>query len=722
MILYFCDINFVMKKAKSDYLYFLIILFISIAAYFWMFLYAPIYDFADEFFPGRYFMFEAIHHNIFPIWLPYQSMGLPVHADPQSGTFYLPLWILSIFGGYSPFTWGIEFVLHVFLAGSGFFLLTRRFVDKKSTALMVACCYILSGFFVGNAQHISWIIAATWVPWVLNFLLAFFENPRAKNAVGMAVFASLLFTGGYPGFSFILFYLFVALFICYIFVNIKNKSYFKKLIPFLILAGVLCLLLILPSIISLVEIKSFITRGDTLSYSRASEIAFTPQSFISLLFPWVACSEGSFIKTDISMGTIYVGVLTIFFFFLGLFQKKSSPLKIIGYWGLFCLLLSLGNFLPVHKWAFFALPLFNLIRIPAIFRLFVIIAILLVAAKGFDVFISNFSQYKKRFLIFSITLLICFLLFSVVLMLEDKTIFQDFISFNFSAINNSSLYHKFFYESLFQILFLTVVLISIFADIKHVVTIVMFILIVDLGLNGWICTQRTGFMSNYTNKQFAEMLSSKPMGYPIPCEVTSCENLYSVEEFGPFWRNLGIFAKKIEWDSYIGVVLKKHEEMLTPYFKSGKRLSLSEVAFFPDEIIYSEKPLLLSVDSAYTDNRKFTKSYSDSNLSDVTIVRFNPGDILLATNTEIERTVVLCQNYYPGWMATTEKGESLKIEILDNSLMSVIVPKGSHQIEFTYRRLDILYSFMAELITWIGCSIFILIELFRKKKLKIITQ
>jgi len=713
-----------MKKSNSGYPYFLFILLISIAAYFWMFIYAPIYDFADEFFPGRYFMFESIHNNIFPIWLPYQSMGLPVHADPQSGTFYLPLWILSIFGGYSPFTWGVEFVLHAFFAGSGFFVLARRFVVNKRAAFMVACCYMLSGFFVGNAQHISWIIAAAWIPWLIKYFLDFFENPCGKNSVGTAVFASLLFTGGYPGFSFIVFYLFVIFFFYNIIVNIKNKNkiYFKKFIPNLIFAGILCLLLMLPSVISLWEIKDYITRGETLSYAKASVISFTPQSFISLLFPWVACSEGAFIRTDISMGTIYVGVLTIFFFIVGLFQKKSSQLKIIGYWGLFCLLLSLGSFLPFHKWAFLALPLFNLIRIPAIFRLFVIIALLLIAASGFDKFISDFPKYRKRFLIFTISLLSCLLIFCIVLMSMDKTIFHDFISFNFADLFNKSIYHKFLYESLLQIFLLTVVLISIFADIKHVVKIMMLVLIADLIFNVWICTQRTGFMSNYKNKEFAEMLSSKPVGYPIPQEITSSERIYSVEEFGPFWRNLGIFAKKIEWDSYIGVLLKSHEEMLTPYFESGQSLSLPAVVFFPDEIIYSDKPVFFNVDTAYTDNEDFVKSYNSSCVSNVNIVRFNPGDIILSTSTEIERSVVICQNYYPGWIAETENGKLMKIEILDNSLISMKVPEGAHQIHLKYQRLDIEYGFIAELIAWIGCGIYILIEFIRKRKLKIKTD
>ena len=708
-----------MKKLNSEYPYFLLILLISIVAYCWMFIYAPIYDFADEFFPGRYFMFESIHNNIFPIWLPYQSMGLPVHADPQSGTFYLPLWILSIFGGYSPITWGVEFVLHIFLAGSGFFVLARHFVVNKRAAFMAACCYMLSGFFVGNAQHISWIIAAAWMPWLIKYFLDFFENPCAKNSIASAVFASLLFTGGYPGFSFIVFYLFVIFFFYYIVINIKNKTYFKKFIPNLIFAGILCLLLMLPSVISLWEIKDYITRGETLSYAKASVISFTPQSFISLFFPWVACSEGAFIKTDISMGTIYVGVLTIFFFILGLLQKKNSRLKIIGYWGVFCLLLSLGSFLPFHKWAFFTLPLFNLIRIPAIFRLFVIIALLLIAALGFDKFISDFSEYRKRFFIFTISLWSCFLLFSVVLMIMEKTIFQDFISFNFSDLLNKSIYHKFFYESLLQIFLLTVVLISIYADIRHIIKIMMMVLIADLIFNVWICTQRTGFMSNYKNKEFAVMLSSKPLGYPIPREITSSERIYSVEDYGPFWRNLGIFAKKIEWDSYIGVLLKSHEKMLAPYFESGERLSLPAVVFFPDEIVYSDKPVFFNVDTAYTDNDCFVKSYNNACVSNVSISRFNPGDIILSTFTEIERPVVVCQNYYPGWIAETENGKALKIEILDNSLMSVKIPIGNHRIHFKYQRQDLEYGFIAELIAWLACVSYILIEFIRKKKLKV---
>ena len=166
-----------MRLLFQKFKYPIFILLVAVLGYFWFLIFAPIYDFADEFFPGRYFMLESIRNGIFPLWIPYQSMGLPVHADPQAGTFYLPLWILSLFTDYNPYCWGIEYIFHAFFGGLGFFFLSKHFTNQKNVQFIIAVAYMLSGFFVGNVQHIAWIIAATWIPWIIYWTIHFYQNP-----------------------------------------------------------------------------------------------------------------------------------------------------------------------------------------------------------------------------------------------------------------------------------------------------------------------------------------------------------------------------------------------------------------------------------------------------------------------------------------------------------------------------------------------------------------
>jgi len=55
-----------------------------------------------------------------------------------------------------------------------------QFVDRREIAIIMALSYSLSGFFVGNAQHINWLIAAAWIPWLLNSFLSIYYQRKIE--------------------------------------------------------------------------------------------------------------------------------------------------------------------------------------------------------------------------------------------------------------------------------------------------------------------------------------------------------------------------------------------------------------------------------------------------------------------------------------------------------------------------------------------------------------
>lgn len=687
-----------MKEFLIRHKYVQVLLLVAVAAYFWTLWYAPIYDFADEYFPGRYFMLEAIRNGIFPLWSPYQSMGLPIHGDPQAAVFYLPLWIMSLFGPYSSFTWGIEYIFHAFMGGWGFYLLARVFVKNDKAAFITACCYMLSGFYVANMAQISWTIAAAWSPWLIRSMIAVFEKPGLRNALFLALFASLLFTGGYTGFSFIQFTLFLILLIYYTIRNIKQKHYlyFKKLIPPLLLAGVICLLMALPGFLSYYEVKDYITRGEVLSYEKSAGIPFTPQSLLSLLFPLVSCSEGDFTGTDISMGSIYVGALTLLFFGLGLSGKKRGVIKVLLYWGLACFLISFGHYLPFHKWAYYLIPFIKMLRFPAIFRLFVILSLLLAAALGLDKVIGDVARYRKQILLFSGVLAVLLMGFGIILMISGPGIFRDLYTANVYNMMHASIRHKFVFEALFQCALLGVVFLLGWTNRKYSLNGILIILVFDLVFNAWICMRRTGIMSDFTNIRLSEMLDKQPRGYPTPTEVTSSTAISHEKNITHFWRNLGVYTKQIEWDSYGPFVLNSHSQMLRPYYDNDEILKLDAAVFYPEEVVYSEKAVFFNIDTVYTNQRESVYSSSGEEPL-VHIDTFQPGYMVFRTTTAHSRPLVIGQNYYKGWRAQTGKGEELPITTLSTSLMSIRVPEGETIIRFRYDRHDLKYAFGIQL-------------------------
>lgn len=63
--------------------------------------------------------------------------------------------------------------------------------------------------------------------------------------------------------------------------------------------------------------------------------------------------------------------------------------------GVIAILLSMGNYLPFHKWVFEYVPFINMMRLPSIFRLFIIIPIIILALHGVESFFESELQREN---------------------------------------------------------------------------------------------------------------------------------------------------------------------------------------------------------------------------------------------------------------------------------------------------------------------------------------
>ena len=402
------DYLFLVKRFLSTYKYLLLIFLVAFLGYFPSLIYAPILDFMNQYFPQRYFIINSLHNGIFPFWNPYQSMGLPFHCDPQSNVFYPLLWFFTFFGSYFPYFWGVELIVHAFIGGLGFYFFSRHFTKIPKVAFVAGVSYMLSGFFVGNAQHITWIIAAAWLPWCLHFFTDFCEKPCLKNAISLAFVGSLFFNGSYSAFIIISSYLFLMLFIYFIIRYFKYKQYktIQRIFIFGVVAIIFFTALSAPAIMSYTEAFKICTRGVGVDYWTEVDYYMSLRALVSLIHPFFYFSNLQWINTNFAMGNVYVGTFTAICFLAGIAMKKSSKLIWIFFsFGIFCLLMALGKNLPFHKLGFDYIPFFNLIRIPAMFRLYFIIGLLLVAISGIEKLVSYFKKEKQLSLVLFVILL-----------------------------------------------------------------------------------------------------------------------------------------------------------------------------------------------------------------------------------------------------------------------------------------------------------------------------
>lgn len=138
----------------------------------------------------------SLAHGIFPLWNPYNFGGQPFAADPQSFAFYpffYPFLLLPVGWGLTLF-WG--FHLYVAARGVGFWL--DHLGASRAAQVLGGAIYALSGLFQVELIHPTITCALAWLPWVLASLEGVLRNPRPRGFLWIGVSCSLTALSGSP--------------------------------------------------------------------------------------------------------------------------------------------------------------------------------------------------------------------------------------------------------------------------------------------------------------------------------------------------------------------------------------------------------------------------------------------------------------------------------------------------------------------------------------------
>lgn len=363
----------------------------------------PLWDARDWAYPAFSYLADSIAEGRFPLWDPYTNCGLPFHADPNSPT----LNPVALFFGYfihdSAIGYSAFWAFHWIWGGIGMILLTRHFDGKPMGGLLAAATYTLSGFFIGHAEHITFIIVAGWLPWIVWFA----DKAVLTSNKGWALLGGfslgMASLGGYPGLvSFT--GLAVAIWLVLRFLpawglDIKAIPLFRermfRIISTLVIIAVVSLVVWSP------VLNAFFTEGSGYTdrvTSLSPEVAnygntFTLPAIFSFIFPYATIAGRAWMGSDISGTNGYVGILTV-------------PLAVLWWWNerkrqrhwwivifiVFMFLLSFGGQAGLRTLLYYIFPPMQFNRHSAPFRLYWILPVTLMAGLGF----SHFQSYLKN--------------------------------------------------------------------------------------------------------------------------------------------------------------------------------------------------------------------------------------------------------------------------------------------------------------------------------------
>ena len=649
------------------------------------------WDVIDSFLPARYFVSESLRNGVVPLWNPYLFLGTPSYGDMVS-IWNPEVWFVSLFTTFSNITLQFVFVAYIFIAGWGMFKLLQHFKVAKPFAFAGGVAYMLSGFMIGNAQNLSAIAGAAWIPFVVLYYWRFLQATNWKNLFPLLFFLYLMVFNGYPGLTIILGYLLLSFFVVELIVKIKRKEKWLQFLKFHFFLGLLLSGISAVLVVSFFQVAPFIGQYGGGALQWAQMHPFSPHALITFLLPLAGVKSSEYFATDISMTNIYVGVLTLVFFLASLFFKKNRFLWIITIFGLISLLASFGEYLPVRGWFFHYLPFMNVFRYPAFFRLFVIFAVVFLAFYSLETLLSQ----KKIFLLISVSVVSGILIYFAAIhfsgvYFSKLNLLDASIPFS-KRLAALSFNDAIFFQSVFQLGFigLSITLWGWLRKKRVWNWTLSILVIVDLMVAAQINSSFTVY-SDKNPEALAKKISELPMGYPLPSDR---EVVYNTEESGkfmPVWRNTNLFHKRVSPYGFGSFVLKDYTYFTDSFPAFSKRVFHHPSAYFSSQIL----PINQMSDTCGDKNALFVRqsvidSYKDyfqhptaNSANKIIWQAFSPNRIKLIAKTASPQVLVLMQNYFPYWKVLID-GKPAEAFPSNLTLLSVFIPKGTHIVSFSF--------------------------------------
>ena len=615
--------------------------------------------FSDNF-PDKFFLSEAIHSGMNPLWNPYINFGFPVYAD-LGFAFWNPItWLFAVIG-YNAYTLTAEVLLYLFIAGMCMYRLCRYLKLSEQAAFAAACMYMCSGFFVGSVQYINFITGAAFLPIALLALLRLFEMPTPKNSFLLALAWYMILAGGHPALPIGFVYFTVVFAGLYLFINKGYHNRIKQLIFYTCMAALMVIVFYFPAIYSYINLMPVYGRSVPETQNNLLHLGTSISSFISFVFPFFTAVSKNVFNADVAMRNVYFGISGFVLLFAAYKYKNKYVVPLFAT-AVFSLLLSMSG--SVKLYIYDNLPLLNYIRTNGEFRVFSVLCFSAMAAFGIQQLAVKDEKVIRvyKFLLY-LLLIFAIAVFLIALFTGSKVIEHDLVNINAAGTFSEQVKSFLGSSAQFFLCFSTAVAIAItllsFYALKSKKQVVFIAVIVfDLMINSIIYLPVTG-IGQVTLKNIQAIYNTSPEGIPKPL-------LMPINAIKPFdSKTTGLVGDISYYNKNIG----------TSYFTDYPSYFTSTADFFnagaKDKVLKNPFLFLKSElnDSVKKDN--------------ISIKEFSPTHILITVEAASNDTLVFLQNDYKYWSSTVD-GKVVNISPAYISFMSVPVKKGFNRVEFVY--------------------------------------
>jgi hypothetical protein len=647
-----------------------------------------LWDSIEAYFPARYFLSDCLRQGILPLWNPYQMGGSPFCGDPQSGAWYPMAWIFCSIAPYNFALFQIEYVVTFLIAAIGMYELVDSFRLSRPAALIAAISYCCCGFFVSNAEHLTWVVSAAWIPWVFWAYHRMQQTRSIGYALLGALFLFLLLTGGYPAFLIVTSYLLFLFFLISI-LNRRTMAWVWKSLGLHLIFALAFLVLSTGVLLAWYQAMALTTRGSGVSLAQANIYAFTPRCLVSFLLPLASLKDGGFYDTDTAMRNAYIGLsclLALPFAFIAARNRKL--LVLLGVLSLLFLMAAFGAHTPIREWMYHNVPLMNVFRFPSMFRIFVIIGVIVLAAHGVDKLCANPAAYRRSF-----PATVCVLAMVFVLILVSSisshgwTWHWGFLGADFESYEHqSSRIENIQLQSIVQIILLSSLLLAIYLGRARYA--IGNILILFCAVDMAAATSMNAFSTVVSPERAPNIerpILHAPHGFPVPDNsVPLADWRDENRQLQGLRTNTGIYFKVPLPGGYNSFVLNGHyliqrsaildslEANPYLYFADSLRVAASTIPLQNraevrvDSLIYFRYPNLTA---PHTGN--------------IHVQIFRPNQISAFVAVTDTSLISLQQNRAPGWRLFIDSVEA-PIITTNYAQMGTIITPGRHRLDWLF--------------------------------------
>jgi hypothetical protein len=348
------------------------------------------------------FFKSCLSQGHWPLWCPYLFAGQPFAADSNCMVFYPPAYLYLL--PSRALGTNLFYVFHLALALGGAHLWLRSAGFSQAACRIGAVLYGLSGFFWWEIIHPQVLAGYAWLPWWGLALERLSQTGARRWAFAAGLCFALLFLSGHfqiplgAAYGGAVYFLFRAL------TSPKvrlQKKVSWKMMGALAGAGVWGLLPLLALAIPFFEFSGYSSRVheafDYMSFN--APLSDSWSGFSKFLFPARAWNTGQYSMAyqDILENSGFLGIWWPFLFWLAFKNVKGR--RWFWFWsgfGVFGILLCLGEHSPLHPWFCRYVLGFAFVRAPYRFVYLYCLAGAFLAALGWSYWGEQNQKARRR--------------------------------------------------------------------------------------------------------------------------------------------------------------------------------------------------------------------------------------------------------------------------------------------------------------------------------------